>query len=63
MIKKLCDSDVTEEEINEAITQLSNGKSPGLDGLSSEFYKVFKDVLIPILKDSYLSYLSEWTIE
>lgn len=52
--KKLCDSDITEEEINEAITQLSNGKSPGLDGLSSEFYKVFKDVLIPILKDLFL---------
>ncbi len=52
--KKLCDSDITEEEINEAITQLSNGKSPGLDCLSSEFYKVFKDVLIPILKDLFL---------
>ncbi len=34
--------------------QLSNGKSPGLDDLSSELYKDFKDVLIPILKDLFL---------
>lgn len=33
--------------------QLNNGKSPGLDGLVSEFYKVFKDVLAPILKDIF----------
>ncbi len=52
--KKLCDSDITEEEIHEAIMQLSNGKSPGLDDLSSELYKDFKDVLIPILKDLFL---------
>lgn len=50
----MCDADITEEEINEAIMQLNNGKSPGLDGLSSEFYKVFKDVLILILRDLFL---------
>lgn len=33
--------------------QLNNGKSPGRDGLSSEFYKEFKEVLIPILKEVY----------
>ncbi len=29
------------------------GKSPGADGLTSEFYKVFKDTLTPILKEVY----------
>lgn len=33
--------------------QLNNGKSPGKDGLPNEFYKVFRKVLTPILKDVY----------
>lgn len=51
--RKMCDSKITEEEIDEAITQLSKGKSPGLDGLSSEFYKAFKSILTPILYEIY----------
>lgn len=47
--KKMCDGIITEKEIESAIMQLSNGKSPGTDGLTSEFYKVFKDVLCPVL--------------
>lgn len=33
--------------------QLNNGKSPGRDGLPSEFYKYFKEMLSPILKEVY----------
>ncbi len=44
------DKDFLEEEIETAIVQLNNGKSPGADGLTSEFYKVFKNTLTPILK-------------
>lgn len=51
--RKMCDSKITEEEIDEAIDQLSKGKSPGLDGLSSEFYKAFKNILTPILYEIY----------
>lgn len=49
----MCDKDFLEEEIETAIVQLNNGKSPGGDGLTSEFYKVFKDTLTPILKEVY----------
>ncbi len=53
MIKKLSDEEIKKEEIECAIMQLNNGKSPGRDGISSEFYKHFKEVLTPILKEVY----------
>ncbi len=46
---KKCVSEIMELEIGTAIDQLKNGKSPGIDGLSADFYKVFKAVLCPIL--------------
>ncbi len=51
--KILCDKEIGKEEIEEAIMQLNNGKSPGKDGLPSEFYKVFIKELTPILKKVY----------
>ena len=30
-------------------------KSPGEDGLTAEFYKIFQDKLIPILQEVYLN--------
>lgn len=42
-------SDVTENEIREAIRKLKNNKSPGTDGLPGEFYKCFLEVLLPLL--------------
>ena len=44
-----CDGYVTLEEITEAINNLKSNKSPGLDGLSTNFYKYFWDILGPIL--------------
>ena len=32
---------------------MTNNKSPGEDGLTTEFYKTFSDLLIPILVDVY----------
>lgn len=39
--KEMCDSDITETEILNSLKQLKNGKSPGTDGLTAEFYKFF----------------------
>lgn len=38
-----------EEEFRAAINSLPNNKAPGLDGLPREFYKMYKDILIPHL--------------
>ena len=39
--KALCDSEVTMEECSKALQLLSNNKTPGCDGLPTEFYKFF----------------------
>ena len=39
--KELCELFPTVEECNDAVMSLKNNKSPGLDGLPSEFYKCF----------------------
>lgn len=51
--KVLCDDEIIEEEIDTAIKQLKLGKSPGIDGLTNEFYKNFREILVPILKEVY----------
>ncbi len=43
--RSFCDSPETLEEILNAINQLKNNKSPGKDGITSEFYKLFPDSL------------------
>jgi len=52
--KKECDEDIREEEIKRAISELNKKKSPGIDGLGSEFYIVLKDFLSSILKEVYV---------
>jgi len=44
-----CDMPISLEEVQQAINQLKNNKSPGCDGLSSEFYKFFIAELSPFL--------------
>ena len=44
------DSLMTSDEINLAITKLGNDTCPGLDGIISEFYKIFKQEYTIILK-------------
>lgn len=48
--KEKCDEKIKIEEIEEAFNQLKGNKSPGIDGITNEFYKAFKDKLMKILK-------------
>ena len=47
----LCEP-VTKQELKEALLTFPNNKSPGLDGLSYEFYKYFWDDISDFLLDS-----------
>lgn len=46
-------SDIHSSEIQKAITSLKSGKAPGPDGLPSELYKKFNDMLMPFLHRMY----------
>lgn len=54
--------EITEEEVKVAIDGLSRKKSPGPDGLTSEFYKTFKDPLAPLLTEIFNECLSSGTL-
>lgn len=45
---------ITAQEIDWAIDNLKSGKAPGTDGLSSEFYKAFRDFLAPYIKKLFV---------
>lgn len=45
VFKELCDSDLTLQELDAAIKQSRPGKSPGPDGLTTDFYNFFWDDL------------------
>ena len=52
--KLLLDKDVTLIEIETALKQMKNGKSPGIDGLSIEFFKTFWSDIKNLLFNAYL---------
>ena len=52
--KNKLDAPITEEELLEAVMQLNDNKSPGLDGITAEFYKTYWY----LLKDDYLQYIN-----
>ena len=39
--KKICDADITLQEIEDPVKGLANNKAPGSDGLPGEFYQMF----------------------
>lgn len=47
--KYLCEADIKIEKLDKAIDKLSSGKSPGPDGLTSEFYKFYREDLRELL--------------
>lgn len=51
--KEECDRSISKEEIEKAINELNKRKSPGIDGLGSEFYVTFKDIITNVLMDVY----------
>ena len=44
-LEKTCDSGLTREQIKNALFSIKRGKSPGIDGLSVEFYIHFWDII------------------
>ena len=48
-----CEGSITLEECTEVVTLLKKNKSPGLDGLSNEFYQKFWHIIGPLLVDVY----------
>jgi hypothetical protein len=52
--KKACDKEISEHEILSSLKSLHNGRTPGTDGLSADFYKFFwsdiKNLLINSIK-------------
>ena len=53
---RLCEVEISLDEIIEAINSQQNNKSPGNDGLTAEFYKHFSNELAPILLEVYDSW-------
>lgn len=43
------DNDITEDEIKQTILSLPNGKTPGPDGFSAEYYKLLQAKILPTL--------------
>ena len=43
------DSPIINSEVNHAIKRLKNHKSPGVDGVPAEFFKVISDMFVPFL--------------
>lgn len=46
---EMCDQEISLNEISHCINKLKDNKSPGNDGLISEFYKFFQNELSPFL--------------
>lgn len=44
-----CDYNISQNEVLQAVRNLKNNKSPGCDGITSEFYKMFSTELAPFL--------------
>ena len=53
--RKALDDPLTPKQIEKALLSLANGKSPGPDGITVEFYKAFWY----LIKDKFLSYINQ----
>uniref|UniRef100_A0A8C5WHK1 Reverse transcriptase domain-containing protein n=1 Tax=Leptobrachium leishanense TaxID=445787 RepID=A0A8C5WHK1_9ANUR len=53
------DTPITAGEIAAALTSSKNGKSPGPDGLPAEYYREFRDLLIPHMVSTFNAITAE----
>ncbi|KAJ0029318.1 hypothetical protein NQD34_004315 [Periophthalmus magnuspinnatus] len=60
--RDLCDLPVSTHEILTSISKLKNNKSPGPDGLTGEFYKLFSDQIAPFLIKVFSESLGQGTL-
>ena len=51
--KHLCEGDITAEECLYAVKNLKDNKSPGLDGIPGEFYKILWPEICDLIIDSF----------
>lgn len=54
---------ITHPKMGIAINKLKLNRSPSMDGLTSEFYKNFKELLIPHLQELYNWCRTEGTMQ
>lgn len=54
-----CDSSITIGEVKDIINTLKNNKSPGIDGLISEFYKLFSIEIAPFLYEVFVESINK----
>ena len=52
--KCMLDAELTQKEIKQAVYELNDAKSPGIDGFTGEFYKKFW----PLLQDCYAAFIN-----
>ena len=52
--RRKLDAPITQKELDDALRQLHDNKSPGLDGITAEFYKHFWY----LIKNDYLNYIN-----
>lgn len=50
---KCLTANITDSEIKKAISDAKPNKAPGPDGFPSEWYKEMKDLLVPVLKETF----------
>ena len=49
----LCEDHISLQELSNALASMKHNKSPGLDGLTVEFYQKFWDILSPLLLNCF----------
>lgn len=60
--KQLCDDSISLEEIINAIKGFKNNRSPGVDGLTAEFFKEFDEQLAPFLLEVFVESIEKGTL-
>lgn len=57
--KQLLEQPISKQEVEKTVKRLKTNKSPGLDVLMAEFYKSFRDQLIPHLLNLFRTCLEK----